>query len=520
MKVFRLTCLCLLVAVSVLRAQDETRKLRIALDDWPPLEYVEYGVVKGINAEVISRIMTRLEIPFELQVYPFTRSWMMAERGKVDAVSSVSYQPFREDAVFYTDEQREFLSKGTYPSNYLWKGEYVFFLETSREASFRFSGYEDKAFENYKVGVVKTYSYNEEFRNADITRVTFATPQAALAALAEGKIDLVPLEHTAGAGIVKELGLGKKVTHCDPTIFSKPYYLTFTKKSSYPDLEEISIRFYAELAKMRATGEYDSIYESYIRPHYIQDIKRPLIFVCEEWIPLEYVHDNKVKGVDASVVAYIMKRLGVPYKIEIYPWSRAWMMAQKGKADAVLSVSYKESREPVLFFTEDQRTFGEKGTLPENYLWMSEYVFFVMKQSKDTIKFESYDQLKKDRIKIGRNRDYSYDPAFLAADFKGPVYSKTEDGILALVSGDIDLYPMDKTIGAAVLQELGLAESVSWLPKPLFSKPYLSPFCKKSDIPELEKIMNSFYRELRLMRADGTYDKLRKENIELIHSAK
>ena len=196
------------------------------------------------------------------------------------------------------------------------------------------------------------------------------------------------------------------------------------------------------------------------------------------------------------------------------------MMAEKGKVEVVLSVSYKDSRENVLFYTEDQGQFGKDGKIPENYLWMSEYVFFVMKKSANLHKFESCKQLKKDRIKVGRNRDYSYCPAFLAAEFDGPVYSKTENGLLALVSGEIDLYPMDKTIGLATLQRLGLRDSVTYLPKTIFSKPYLSPFCRNSEFPGLEKIMSSFYRELRIMRSDGTYDRIYNDSLRSIGVSK
>ncbi|MBT7067095.1 MAG: hypothetical protein HN919_12380, partial [Verrucomicrobia bacterium] len=51
-------------------------------------------------------------------------------------------------------------------------------------------------------------------------------------------------------------------------------------------------------------------------------------------------------------------------------------------------------------------------------------------------------------------------------------------------------------------------ESVIWLPKPLFSKPYLVPFCRTSDYPDLEYIMYAYYRELARMRKEGSYQKI------------
>jgi len=520
MKHSRLIGLCLLLGAATLFAQDGQRKLEITLDDWPPLSYEENGVAKGAVVEIVSRIMERLEIPCEMTVYPFTRAWMLAEKGKADAMAIISYQPYRDETLLFSDDHKAFLSKGIYPTNYIWKGEFFMFAVKDRAGSFVFKGYDDPVFQAQRIGIVREYSYNEEFREAEMNRVTLPSPQAAMQALVDGKVDLVPMEYTAGCGILKEMNLQDKVKPISPAIFTKPYHFAFVKNSDYPGIESLPARFEAELAKMHASGEFESIYLPYVRPLYLDEISRPIVFVCEEWIPFEYAAGDKVKGVDAAVVEHIMKRLDLEYRIELYPWSRAWMMAEKGKADAVLSISYKEAREAALYYTDDQRAFAKSGKAPENYLWMSEYVFFVMKKEKDKFKFESYEQLKKDGVRIGRNRDYTYNPEFMAAGFEGPLYATCEDGMLALVAGKIDLYPMDKTVGAAALAKLGLSDSVDRLPKPMFTKPYLSPFCRSSDLPNIEEVMKCFYTELRLMRESGKYEELYNQSINELEAVK
>ena len=500
--------LSLVLSLTALATGNPPPLFWIAAEDWPPYEYLEKDKPKGINVEVISRIFDRLNIPIDYQIYPFTRTLMLAEKGKIDAVSSLSYQPYREPMFYFTDEQRAFLTTGQMPSDYLSNNEFVFFLARRHADSFHFESYEQIKKNKYSVGIVNQYSYNQEFTAANIGTRSYSTAGDALKALERGEVGLVPMDRTVGNWIINNLGAQNKVT-CLPTpLFTKPYLLAFNKASKYPNLQELSKAFYQELRKMRASGEYDSIYDTYIKPDYISKISRPLIFVCEEWAPFEYMESNKVVGIDAVVVDHIMKRLGIPYQISIYPWSRAWMMAEKGKADAVLSISYKNSREDVLYFTADQRKNTETGVMPADYLWMSEYVFFVMKKAASKYRFDSYEQLKKDGVKIGKNRDYTYDAAFLAAGFDGPEYSSIENGMRGLVSGEIELYPMDKTVGIAALQRLGLYDSITWLPKPLFLKPYLCPFCKHSDFPELEIIMKAFNRELRLMRSSGEYDQL------------
>ena len=83
---------------------------------------------------------------------------------------------------------------------------------------------------------------------------------------------------------------------------------------------------------------------------------------------------------------------------------------------------------------------------------------------------------------------------------------------MALINEDIDLYPMDRTVAIAELKAMGVLESVTYILKPLLAKPYLAPFCRLSDYPDLETVMAAFNRELRLMRASGEYNEIFSEH--------
>jgi ABC-type amino acid transport substrate-binding protein len=189
------------------------------------------------------------------------------------------------------------------------------------------------------------------------------------------------------------------------------------------------------------------------------------------------------------------------------------MMLQKGIADAVLSVSYNAEREGVLRYTDDQRRAATEGMAPENYLWMSEYVFFVKKKFEDLFKFESLEQIQRDGCRVGTNKDYSYSPKFREVVDRSRVYPHTRAGMAALVAEEIDLYPMDRTVGMAVLVEMGLADSVTPLPCVIFRKPYLAGFSRLSDYPNLEEVMTRFYEELRRLRDDGTLRRIADEHM-------
>jgi len=83
-----------------------------------------------------------------------------------------------------------------------------------------------------------------------------------------------------------------------------------------------------------------------------------------------------------------------------------------------------------------------------------------MKKNADRFRFESYEQIKADGLRVGVNRGYTYHPAFLEAKLGSQEFSSAKEGLEALIAGEIDLYPMDRTVGLGLLPvdigELGL----------------------------------------------------------------
>ncbi len=236
---------------------------------------------------------------------------------------------------------------------------------------------------------------------------------------------------------------------------------------------------------------------------------RKLIIVGEPWAPFEYLDDGQTRGIDAEVLERIFTKLGVDYEIQFYPWSRAWLMAQNGKADAVISVSYKKSREKYLLYTDSQRRFVETGAWPAEYLWSSEYVFFCRQIHHDSFRFESYTQIKQDGYRLATIQDYSYNREFRAAQLQPTAVVPDQDaGYRLLAAGEVDLFPNEKTVGLAALKRLGLRDKITIIAKPMFRKPYLLPFCRQSDYPDKEELMRTVYRELNAMRASGEYEKI------------
>ncbi len=224
-----------------------------------------------------------------------------------------------------------------------------------------------------------------------------------------------------------------------------------------------------------------------------------LLISGENFPPYLYEENSVIKGINAEIYRYIFKELDIEYRIEIYPWSRVWKMAQIGRIDAVDSTSHKKYREPFLLYTEEQKHFPE--IIPGDNLFMTEYVFFIRKIYKDLLPADfTLEEIKEKGYRIGIIRDNSYFEDFWKYNFDITKYPDVEHSLRALASGEIDLYPIDKTIGLFTAGKTGLDKELIFHPKILHSKPQYLLFVKKSprkDIAELQGKFNNALIEFK-----------------------
>ncbi len=498
-----ITALVLLAGGRV-RADVPVRPFVIVGEELPPYEYLdENGKPAGINVEVIQRIFTELGISCEIRFYPWARVLLMLENGAADAVLSVSHNPKREALLYFTDEQKQFVETQKVPPDFLWLTEYVFLVNRRLAGSVRFESYEQIKRDGLRVVVSDQYSYDDAFMQSGIATMPRSTSVEGLRSVLDGGADLYPMDRAAAWALLKKEGLQDRITWLPKPLFMKPYLLGFSRISDYPGTETLMRRFYDRLRESRQRGEVEQLTARHLDPVRPVRSARPLVFVCEDWPPFEYMKEGRMQGIDVDLVGRIMSTLRLPYEIRSYPWARAWMMAERGQAEAVLSVSYKADREEVLYYTDGQRAAAKDGSLPADYLWLSRYAFFVKSKNGGNGHGDSYESIIESNARVGLNKGYSYAPGFPVERFNSRCYYDTESGFQGLIQDEIDVYPMDMTVGHHTLLKMGMEDSVTCLPKVLFSKAYLSPFVRQSDYPGLESIMYEFYHQLRQLRASG-----------------
>ncbi len=219
-----------------------------------------------------------------------------------------------------------------------------------------------------------------------------------------------------------------------------------------------------------------------------------IVFATMESAPYQSEHmENQGFLVEISKESF--KRVGYDLEIRFVPWKRAMSEAKFGKVDGVLGAWYNVERTKSFEYTE----FIGKSTL-----------IFIKRKSQN-IEYNTLKDLKDYRI--GVVRGYTYTDEFDKAAFlKKDIVPTTEQNLLKLIHKRIDVTPdieevVHYIIKSKIPEYLGSVESVG---KPLKVHLIYNIISKKN--PASKKIAQDFNIGLKMMKEDGTYDDILKEN--------
>lgn len=117
---------------------------------------------------------------------------------------------------------------------------------------------------------------------------------------------------------------------------------------------------------------------------------QPLTIITDPYPPLGYVNpDGKIVGFTVDVIKLLLKRTGIEGNFEMYPWARAYEMAQTEKDILIYQLTYTKER---------ARLFQLVGPVLS-----IRYYFYKLKDRKDVVVRNLADAK---RFLVGTVRDY------------------------------------------------------------------------------------------------------------------
>jgi len=213
-----------------------------------------------------------------------------------------------------------------------------------------------------------------------------------------------------------------------------------------------------------------------------------LSFSTSLWPPYIIMENDKVSGIHTDIIREACRQLKIEPLFLNYPWKRALISAEEGKADAIFSPVYNEDRAKFLYF-------------PSEPLSVTKNSIFARKS--DNIKIKDINDLK-DKT-VGIVRAYSYGSNFDNYQGIKKIECNNDEELIRILNGKrIDMIAIQgEEIFNFICKSLGF-EHENFEPVYLISEdsPYVG-FSKKA-LGEKGKLLSEKFSEvLKKMKKEG-----------------
>tara|TARA_Y100001970_G_scaffold292687_1_gene435231 strand:+ start:1252 stop:1998 length:747 start_codon:yes stop_codon:yes gene_type:complete len=228
------------------------QKLRCATNDFPPFGFEKEVEGKntpvGVEVEIFNLICKELNLTCSLELLPWKRMINQVKRGEIDCMF----------AAFKTEKRKNFMVYTSVPFHV---SNLTFFIEKSN-TSFKFSNLKDLKGKN--ICLVRGFTTTPEFDKLAKQKVFEITHlddfDQCFKMLRKGKVDTTLVNQEVGFDILKKLNINNIKPFKNP-LYSKPAYLTFTKKKEFG---QIPSQFGQKIFQILKSGQYKKIYDKYL----------------------------------------------------------------------------------------------------------------------------------------------------------------------------------------------------------------------------------------------------------------
>ncbi len=240
-----------LIVSSNVGAQEEPIKVARGDENYPPMEYMENGHLKGFHIELVSRVFADLGLPIEFVNLPWKRALLQLEKGNVDALTFISKTEVRSHYTIF------------HPQNILSISHLAFIRNQLADREFLFDGTLDSV-KNHRIVVPLGFKFGNRFDTYPFTNKVeingidnvlreVANDRNAVAALSISYGQLDHLKHQTPVNI-------DSFEIVKPYIADTDVYIGFSKVKHHEILAE---SFARALLALKKTGFYSNLRHKY-----------------------------------------------------------------------------------------------------------------------------------------------------------------------------------------------------------------------------------------------------------------
>ncbi|KAB8031971.1 substrate-binding periplasmic protein [Fluviispira multicolorata] len=215
--------------------------------------------IVGSDVEIVTRILKKLKIPFEVEIVKWNELVPMIKEGKADIALGIQKSVLLKKYAYF-------------PRTSLRTRNYIFHRLKTEIGDSETLSYEEAVAKNLIVGIVVGFTYPKEFwdfypyENLQLNRLLYETKDYKdnIIKLKQNKIDLFIADRERTSALLKKLGAEETVFQYRNVLYWRDYYCVFPNKAQYPNKEKLLSQFERELYKMKEKDEIPVINEMWI----------------------------------------------------------------------------------------------------------------------------------------------------------------------------------------------------------------------------------------------------------------
>jgi polar amino acid transport system substrate-binding protein len=218
---------------------------------------------------------------------------------------------------------------------------------------------------------------------------------------------------------------------------------------------------------------------------------QPLNIITDPYPPYGYVKDGEIVGCTVDLIKLLLKRTGIDGKFIMYPWARAYKMAQKEKDILIYQLAYSKERDHL---------FQLVGPI-----YHSADYFWKLKSRKD-IALKNLEDAR--QFRVGTVREYFTHKYLLEKGFEeGKNLEAVPDddmNVKKLASGRIDLMLLDEMVFNYRVEALGYNRDDFEKAFVLITTYSYLGFSRQTST----NVVSRFAEALEVIKKDGSYNRI------------
>lgn len=439
-------------------------KFQFITENYKPFNYQEGSELKGLAPDILRKICSDLNIPFEVKVLPWDEGYNTALKNN--------------NAVLFStvlNSQRKDLFKWAGPiASVNWE------FYAASPAKIKLSSLDDaKAVK--KIGVIKDYAIEQYLTEQGFTNLSYVSNNIeGLDKLLKGEIDLFPSDRITAEAALKSLD--RTIWSVTPlmTILTDLVYFAFNKE--IPD--QVVNDFQNGINKLRSDGTLQKLYQKYMP---LENPPAELQIYTEQYPPLTFRNSfGEITGFGTDLVNEIMKRNETFYPVTLSLWSNGYSMIQNNPNFCLFTMDRTSQRENL---------FQWVGPLGTNR------TFFFIKAGSD-VTIGSINEAKV-LASVGTVSSWFSDQYLRQLGFNNLISDPDPEVMVGkLMRGEVKAFVCSEVTFPDIVESAGYSYSQVTPALELMSSDYYIAFSMTTS----SAIVNQWQNALTAIKQDGTYD--------------